>query len=251
MTKCDMDKISIKIGGNKFEPLEYGKAQTRICKLVLRSQNWNISLLLTSITSRLPSTKYNMDKIWKKIGGNKFEPLEHGKAWTWICKLVLRSQNWNISISLTSITSRLPSTKYNMDKISKKIGGNKFEPLEHGKAWFQIWKLVLGSQNWNISLSFTSIASRLPYNKDKISMKIKGNKFVLFVHGKAWTRICKLILKSPNRNIAVSFTSITSRLPSNKNEISLKIEGNKFEPLVHGKVLTRIGKLVLQVKKWN
>jgi hypothetical protein len=27
-----------------------------------------------------------------------------------------------------------PTTKNNMDKISIKIRGNKFEPLEHGKA---------------------------------------------------------------------------------------------------------------------
>jgi hypothetical protein len=29
-----------------------------------------------------------------KIGGNQSKTLEHRKAWTWICKLVLRSQNW-------------------------------------------------------------------------------------------------------------------------------------------------------------
>jgi hypothetical protein len=65
---------------------------------------------LNHIQTTLP-TKYDMDKISIKIRENKFEPLKHGKAWTWICKLVLRSQNWNSSLSFTSITSRLPYDK--------------------------------------------------------------------------------------------------------------------------------------------
>ena len=52
MSLFGLDMIS-EPTGNKSEPLEHAKAQTRICKLVLRSQNWNISLSFTLITSGL------------------------------------------------------------------------------------------------------------------------------------------------------------------------------------------------------
>ena len=56
---------------------------------------WKVIFLWPQSHQDCPTIKYDMAKISIKIRGNKFDTLRHGKAWTRICKLVFRSQNWN------------------------------------------------------------------------------------------------------------------------------------------------------------